>query len=128
MLGPEQAGKSLPLNQPFVGTRPGGVDGVKELIGFPAAALDLVVDLGQRLLQIPFRTQTQAQHHGVAGRDLELIMNGCFCSRPLWVGALLALDNLPVEGVFHIRRTVGGAGAIHARHIGFIVREQECAA
>ena len=75
------------------------------------------------------RRKAQAQHDGAARRHGVInVVQGGLGADAFGVEAVLAVDDVPVEGVLHERAARPGAGAEDARAVGLVEGEQEAAA
>ena len=105
-----------------------GVDRGVELVGLLSPPVDDGVDLGERLGQAALVGEPKPQHRRAARGHVEAIVERRLGAGLRRVDAVLAVDDVAVEGILDERRAAVTAGAEDALAIGLVVGEQRSAA
>ena len=128
LLGPQQTRQGLALDAAFVLGRLRGVDRGVELIGLLSPPVDDGVDLRERLGQAALVGEAKPQHRRTARGHVEAIVERRLGAGLRRVDAVLAADDVAVEGVLDERRAAVTAGAEDALAMGLVVGEERSAA
>ena len=127
LFAPQKPGERLPLDAALVGGGGLRLKGGVKLVGFITPGLQGGFNSRERALHRPVR-QPQPDHGGLSGPHIEAVVQTRLRAELLWVHAVLAVDEVAVEGVLHEAAAVLRLWAEEQFVVRVVVREERPAA